>query len=485
MKFIVTVHCGSDVIKIEYDKPISLMNAINDSGFVFDAPCGGKNICGNCKVFAFGGITPPSEKEIVFFDKDIENGTRLACMTAAVSDTTVFIPKIINLNTSKSNSLKLDISPISEEKSCFACAVDVGTTTLVFRYFSLPEGKLVFEESIPNPQSKHGSDVLTRIEFCSNGGLHELKDELENSIEESKNRFGSQIEYYVITGNTTMLHILSGRNPEGIAVAPFEPETLFGFWEGNRYYMRCTSAYIGADAVASLLASRITETKENALLLDIGTNNECILWNGNELTACSSPAGPAFEGGNISCGMTAFGGAIYKIDDKDGHAKAYTVNESEEPIGFCGSGLIDAVAYYLRNGYIEKDGSVSKELSDFGKAKLTPEDIAELQLAKSAVCAGILTLLNESNLQIEDIKSLYLTGNFGNYINIDNAKIIGMIPKNINAAPLGYSAIDGASMVLLNEDFIKKSEELAKEIKTIELADSEFFVKSFIENMYF
>ncbi len=484
MKFTVTIHCGIDVIKNEYEKPISLLTAIKDSGFVFDAPCGGKGLCGNCKVFAYGSVNEPSQKEIDFLGDEIKNGVRLACMTTAFSDATVYIPKNFGLKTSKSNSLNIEISPITEEKACFACALDVGTTTLVFRYFSLPEGKLVFEESLPNPQRKHGADVLTRIDFALNGGLNILREEIENAITESKNRFGKEIEYYVITGNTAMLHILSGKSPKGIAVAPFQPETLFGFWEGNRYYMRCASAYVGADAVASLLASGITETDEKALLLDIGTNNECILWNGKELTACSSPAGPAFEGGNISCGMTAFGGAVYKIEDSDA-LKVYTVDESEEAKGFCGSGLIDVVTYFVKNEYIAKDGSVLKDLPSFGKAKLLPEDIAELQLAKSAVCAGLLTLLNDSNLQPSDIQTLYLTGNFGNYINIDNAKTIGLIPKDTKAVSLGYSAIDGASMVLLNKDLMKKSEESAKKIRTIELADSEFFAKSFIENMYF
>lgn len=485
MKFTLTIHCGSNVIKNEYEKPFSLLTAIQDSGFVFDAPCGGKELCGNCKVFAYGSVNEPGQKEMDFLGDEIKNGVRLACMTTAFSDATVYIPKNFDFKTSKSESLCIDISPITEEKHCFACALDVGTTTLVFRYFSLPEGKLVFEESLPNPQRKHGADVLTRIDFTSNGGLNILRDEIETAITESKNRFGKEIEYYVITGNTAMLHILSDKSPKGIAVAPFRPETLFGFWEGNRYYMRCASAYIGADVVASLLASGITETEEKALLLDIGTNNECILWNGNELTACSSPAGPAFEGGNISCGMTAFGGAIYKAVDKDGKLNIYTVDKSEEPKGFCGSGLIDVVAYLFENGYIAKDGSVLKDFPSFGKARLLPEDIAELQLAKSAVYAGILTLLNDSDLQPSDVQTLYLTGNFGNYINIDNAKTIGLIPKETKSVSLGYSAIDGASMALLNKNLMKKSEELAKKVRTIELADSEFFATSFIENMYF
>ena len=479
MSFKITILHGNTSTKNEYNSPILLTDAIADSGFSFDAPCGGRGICGNCKVLASGILSDPTKKEISFLGEGIYRGERLSCMTFAKGDCVIEIP-----------SSGLDSVRFSEDgdyiASKFACAVDVGTTGLVFRYYSLPSKKIVFSEHIDNPQRVRGADVLTRINYAVNGGLEELKELIENAIVESEKRFGNKVEQYFFSGNTAMLHILSGRNPEGIAVAPFEPETLFGFWESNRYYMRCASAYVGADVIASLITSKALDKNERFALLDIGTNNECILFDGKQLYACSSPAGPAFEGGNISCGMTARDGAIYAIHDNDGIAQIKTINDSE-PIGFCGSGLIDAVAFLLKNEYISSDGIIIKDLPSFGKAKLTGEDIAELQLAKSAVASGLMTLCNHAGISVEDIDTLYLTGSFGNKINVQNAEFIGLIPKGLGekAVFISDGAINGASMLITDDSYIEKSSEIAKSITTVELANSEYFAKSFIENLYF
>jgi uncharacterized 2Fe-2S/4Fe-4S cluster protein (DUF4445 family) len=250
--------------------------------------------------------------------------------------------------------------------------------------------------------------------------------------------------------------------------------------------MRCASAYIGADVIASLIASDALTQNKPFALLDIGTNNECILYNGKQLYACSSPAGPAFEGGNISCGMTARDGAIYAVNNKDGISQVKTINGSE-PMGFCGSGLIDMVAYFVKNNYIAYDGSIIKALPYFGKAGLTGEDISELQLAKSAVAAGLVTLCNHAEISVEDIDTVYLTGSFGNRINVKNAEIIGLLPDGTSEKTVFIEdgAICGASMLLKDLTFIEKSNEIADSITTIELADSNFFAKSFIENLYF
>ncbi len=479
MAFTVTIVQGDRLSKIEYDFPILVTDAIAESGFSFDAPCGGRGVCGNCKVFASGILNEPTKDEISFLGEGISRGERLSCMTLAKGDCVIEIP---------SHDIRSELYNVSGDHSedSFACTVDVGTTSLVFRYYSIPDYKLVFSENTVNPQRIRGSDVLTRINYASEGGLCELRELIENAITESKKRFGHNVEKYVFTGNTAMLHILSGRNPKGIATAPFEPETLFGFWEGDRYYMRCASAYVGADVIASLIASDALTKNKPFALLDIGTNNECILYDGKQLYACSSPAGPAFEGGNISCGMTAREGAIYAIHDNDGIAQIKTINDSE-PIGFCGSGLIDVIAFLIKNGYISYDGSIVKELPYFGKAKLAGEDIAELQLAKSAVSAGLMTLCNHAGISTDNLDTVYLTGNFGNKINVNNAEYLGLIPKGLGdkATYVNNGAVEGAASLLINPSLMEKSVELAESIHTIELADSDFFSKAFIENLYF
>ncbi len=484
MAFSIMFRSDGKEIKKEYEKNVRLKDVIAESGISFDLPCGGRGVCGNCKVFASGTLSEPTDEEIAFLGESLKSGARLACAVEVFGDAEIEIPtRFISENFDKCK-VSVEIKPITGGKQCFACAVDIGTTTILFRYYSLPDGQVLLSEHIPNPQRVRGADVLTRIDYASNGGLNELKEMIDSEIKKSALRFGKDIEFYVITGNTAMLHILSGKETNGLATAPFKPETLFGFWDGNRYFMRCASAYIGSDVIAALLASGITESETQAALLDIGTNSECILWDGKKVFACSSPAGPAFEGANISCGIAASQGAICNVEDKDGQPEIHTVDGKEKPRGFCGSGLIDAIAFLLKNGYIAKDGSVTKELPDFGGIKLTAQDIAELQLAKSAVCAGFLTLCEVAGIFP---KRLYLTGSFGNKLNPDNAEFIGLIPKGTakNCRTSICGAIDGASMVLLNGDVLRRSEELAEMVESIELADSEFFEKTFIENMYF
>lgn len=488
MAFTVTVRQDGKEQKKEYSSSVSLMDAVAESGFCFDLPCGGRGICGNCKVLAHGELNAPSEEEKAFLtDGGIERGERLACMAFANGNAVIEIPSYRLSELGSMVSASTVIKPITGSKECFACALDIGTTTLAFKYYSLPDGRLIFSDHAGNPQRSRGGDVLTRVSYAADGGIDELKDLVERAVDESRGRFGRNVEFYVITGNTAMLHILSGKNPKGIAVAPFEPETLFGFWEGNRYYMRCASAYIGADAVASLLASGALKQKGAVALLDIGTNNECILWDGSRLFACSSPAGPAFEGANISCGMAARSGAITAVFDDNGIPVVTTADGISEPAGFCGSGLIDAAAFLLKNGYIAKDGSIAKDIPCFGKAKLEGQDIAELQLAKSAVCAGLLTLCRKAGIDPDELESLYLTGSFGNKLNPESAETIGLIPKGTakKTVCLGCGAVEGASALLLNKDMIEESERLARNIETVEPADSEFFASAFIENLYF
>ena len=486
MSFKLVIRCGNDYFEKEYDHQVKLRDAIAESGFCFDAPCGSRGICGNCRVAAIGACSDAEEVEKAFLGDAYHIGMRLACMAYAIGDCTVDIPKRVDISAEISRNASIKIAPISGKKQCIAAAVDLGTTTIAIRYFSLPDGALLFSDVMPNPQRIRGADVITRITYAENGGANELKVLADLALEQSCKRFGHKVDYYIIAGNTAMLLLLSGRSVSGIARAPFEPETLFGFWEGNRYYMKCVSAYIGSDAVASLLSSQMYRSNSPSALCDIGTNNECILWNGKQLFACSSPAGPAFEGANISCGMTATNGAIRKIDNENGKPIITAIGSSSEPIGFCGSGLIDAVAFLLANGYIGFDGSINKSLPKFGAAQLKPEDVAELQLAKSAVYSGLKTLLETASVSSDSLEALYLAGSFGQRINPENAELIGMIPKNCaKMVMLDCSAIDGITMSLLNDNYLNESVGLADSINAIELADNEIFADSFIKNMYF
>ena len=482
MSFKVMVICGNDEFTNEYFEPTPLSAIIRDSGFSFDMPCGGRGICGNCKVYTRGTVSDASVEEASVLGIDTENGARLSCKAYALDECVITIPKSAVTDFKGAGISTVSAAPTINDNPRYACAVDVGTTTIAFSYFALPEGRLVFSDYCDNPQRIHGSDVITRIDFQKEDKF-ELTELINKAIDDSAGKFGKKVDYYVISANTVMMHFLAGYDASGIAVAPFVPKSLFGEWIGNRYYLPCADAYIGGDAVASVLDSDMIASDEPSLLIDVGTNNECFLWDGRTLFACSTPAGPAFEGASISCGMPAKSGAICRIKDENN----FETIGNENPLGICGSAMVDALAFLLKNSYISFDGSVIKDLPSFGSVKLTPEDIAQLQLAKSAICSGILTLIKESGIDQTEIKRLYITGSFGRHMNFENARFVGLIPECLNGVALTATqgAISGASKLLLDRNQFKRIEGLARDIKVIELADSPFFAEKFIENLYF
>lgn len=486
MTFTACVRCGQQEFLKEYFDETKVSAIIRESGFSFDMPCDGRGVCGNCSVIIEGRASEVSGGEAAALGERLKLGYRLACFAFVNGDCIIRVPKSDSPDFKGNLSVSVKPDPISGDKLCYACAVDVGTTTVALRYFSLPDGRLIFSDSADNPQRIHGADVISRS--CGDSDKQKaLSDMINDVLKSSAERFGKEIEFYVITANTVMLHFLAGYDPSGIATAPFTPKSLFGNWLGNRYYMSCADAYIGGDAIASVMQSGMLDCGEPAILLDVGTNNECFLWDGKRLYGCSTPAGPAFEGASISCGMPARGGAIYKIDEIDGEISITTVDENAEPSGFCASGLIDAIAYLLKHKYVALDGSVVKTLPSFGGVTPIPEDIAELQLAKSAVCAGILTLIEHAGLTPESIKRLYVTGSFGRGLNTRSAELIGLLPKGFSSLPY-YAvegAIGGASMALLNKRYLYESESIAGMTELVELADSDYFAAQFIDNMYF
>jgi len=261
-----------------YSEPVLLSQAAEDLGIYLPKPCGGNGTCGKCKATVDG-------KEI------------LTCQTYAECDTYVYYntqPDEIQGLTDGACTHEA-VRPIIE--SGYAMAIDIGTTTVAAYVYEFPKGKLVLKKALPNRQAQYGADVISRIEYSNNGGLKKLSESIRNQIEELSD--GYDIEKYVITGNTTMLHLLTATDPRSIAVAPFEPESLFGGWYENAYLPGCISAYVGADTVTAILSSRMLNDT-TAFLVDIGTNGEMALWHCGELICCSTAAGPVFEGAGIT-----------------------------------------------------------------------------------------------------------------------------------------------------------------------------------------
>lgn len=467
---LVTVISDNRSHTIEYNTPVLLKNALRDAGVAFSSPCGGMGICGGCRVRAEGNLSDPVDRERL-----LESGIRLACATYALGDATIYADTLIKHASSEETPICTD--PFSGSKKCIAGAFDIGTTAVAAAFYSLPDGKKIFEACIANPQSAFGADVITRM-GKSDAEREKMRILLEHTISEIKKSFGADTEFDIVTGNTVMLHILSGSNTDGLCTYPFTPETLFGFWTDSRYYMPCADAFIGSDAICSLIASGAGDGTH--IVCDIGTNTEIILARHGRLYACSSPAGPAFEGGCISCGMTAVSGAICSVD---GDKKCITVG-GEKARGFCGSGLIDAVAYLIKNGYLARTGEPIATLPDFDGIRLLNSDIESVQLAKSAVRTGIELLMNEADCRESDIECLYLSGSFGAFLNAESAKSIGMIP-NVPTKAIGNAALSGAVMALLDSSVTERAKSAAGAVKCIEIADSTAFENAFINNLPF
>ena len=243
------------------------------------------------------------------------------------------------------------------------------------------------------------------------------------------------------------------------------------------------SAFVGSDIVAGLAALKVVHKKY--LFLDIGTNGEIALINGEEIFTCATAAGPAFEGANISCGMGAEYGAISGFSGQD----EYQVIGNSEPRGICGSGLVDITAYLVRNDLIDETGLLKETfiIHSGNNIQIIQQDIREIQLAKSAIYSGIKILMNIAGLSYQDIDALYLAGGFGNYISITSAVQIGLLPYELRdkTYPIGNSAVIGALQYLKSGKFAARIDKILHNSKYIELSAVEEFTLEFALNMSF
>lgn len=282
---------------------------------------------------------------------------------------------------------------------------------------------------------------------------------------------------------------------------PFVRQPLFTRWaqagevelasvpSARVYLPRCMSAFVGADITTALLCSGLCERPNSALLADIGTNGELALWHGGRLRCCSTAAGPVFEGAGISCGMQGVAGAVSHVLWENGAVRCRTIGGGE-PRGICGSGIIDAAAVFCGQGIIDETGAFTGGRTDYALATgvtVTQKDIRMLQLGKSAVCAGIRTLLEAAGLTPEALTELSVAGGFGTYLDIRNAAAIGLYPAELEGKTkvLGNAALAGAALLLLAEPYVQKSCALAQQAETVDLSTSAVFMAHYVDCMEF
>lgn len=412
------------------------------------------------------------------------------------------------------------ISQVDLDFSGFGIAVDIGTTTVVAALYRLETGEQIAVDGKLNSQTAYGLDVISRIKFASENseGLKTLSSAIVGDINSLFNKFSeycelSEIKRIVITGNTTMLHLLCGLSPENMGQSPFTPTSLFGIYERSEtlglcckkadiFLTDCISAFVGGDITSAVLAADLSNLSGVNLLLDIGTNGEVALSVGGTLYVTSTAAGPAFEGATLSCGMAGVAGAISGVEIIDGTIALQTIGNIK-PSGICGSGATDAVAVMLEIGIIGENGAFNggaflqsqyytcnEKQSAFSLSEnvyITQRDIREIQMAKAAISAGVLALLAEAGKELSDVKTVFLSGGFGNYLNVDSAIRIGLLPQVCigKIVPIGNGALAGAALALLNDKKLEELEKIVQSAKTVELSTNAYFMEKYVEEMGF
>ena len=423
------------------------------------------------------------------------------------------------------------VEPGDTSEQNFAIGIDLGTTTVVATLLDLVTGTPMAVKSMLNKQQPFGADVISRIsaamldpqagplmQKAALDTFNELIEEVTTEAKIDKN----QIYALSIAGNATMVQLLLGVDPEPVGVAPFI--TASQTWpimtageigidvlpSARCYTFPSFGAYVGGDIVAGVLATGMDRDKRTRLLIDVGTNCEIVLSNGDTMLSTAAPAGPAFEAASIACGMRAADGAIEVVQIKDGELVLGVIGDAT-PIGICGSGLVDAVYALHKVGLLDDSGKfltdeqareiapkiadrlITREEGDrvfnlFGEGSsavyLSQRDVRELQFAKASIATGWRLLLEELNLKDEDVQQVLLAGSFGSYLSPTSAVGIGLVPKLpvMRIVSAGNVAGEGAKMVLLSDTERHGADALLEEVRYVELSDrSDFQEKFFVE----
>jgi uncharacterized 2Fe-2S/4Fe-4S cluster protein (DUF4445 family) len=415
-------------------------------------------------------------------------------------------------------------------KQSFGVAVDIGTTKLAVFIVDLLDGNLVIADGIMNPQIKFGEDVISRLHYAAQGEDHlrEIQHTIVSGINELIDKEVADtgikkedLYEMVIVGNTAMHHLFAGIESKSLGLCPYpaglgEPQDVrardVGVEinpSGNVHLLPNVAGFVGADAIADVLASRLYEKEKLTLLMDVGTNTEVMLGNRDQIWSCSTASGPAFEGAHIRCGMRAASGAVEKVRIDPDFEVTYKTIDDDKARGICGSGIIDSVAEMLKSGVIDTSGRmilknhkrvrgrspgkeefvlVFKEETSTSKEDIviTQDDVREIQKAKAAMYGGYMTLMRKSGLRKEDLSEIVIAGAFGNYIDPESARILGMIPEiPLNRISfLGNTAGSGARMCLKSLDIRTEAWRIAEKMEYIELAVEDIFEEEYINAMY-
>jgi uncharacterized 2Fe-2S/4Fe-4S cluster protein (DUF4445 family) len=528
--------------KLDADTNDSLFDLADSLSVRVPTSCGRTGECHECIVEVRKGteaLTPPTEEE-----KFLRGNYRLACQ-ACVTDTEVDIdfavlrrqPRILTAGTKREIKLQPAYVRVEDEVvfngadgqvsvdkyrgAIYGIAADLGTTTVVLNLVNLETGETVYTASFENPQRFGGSDIMNRISYDGGKDAGELRAVMVSSINFEIGEMvralkirRRQIFEFVAVGNTTMRDLFFGIDVQSIGTRPYKSLIEDEFRESKRETTALTTSaaelelrinpkatvyggpliasHLGADTAADLLALGIEDQIEPVILVDVGTNTEVVIGNRDRLLAASCPAGPAFEGGEVTYGMPGYDGAVEKVTiNENGEAESQAIGEID-PIGICGSGLIDLLAELRRTNLMNplgkfEDDSNEYEFSSTNNLTISRADISALAQAKAANYCGQAIVLREYGLPIEKFVKLYLAGGFANYVDESNAIDIGFIANMPleKVEKVGNASLEGAVIMLLSTVKRVEIEKLTATIEHVELETAPDFFDFFVEGCMF
>lgn len=428
-----------------------------------------------------------------------------------------------------------------EGENKYAIAIDLGTTTLAFALVDIASAQILHTVTLLNSQRKYGMDVISRIQASVDGMKDELRACIQNDLSEGIDRLLKEyrmtanandlsekhIKHIVISGNTTMIHLLMGYDCSTIGVYPFTSvntewitgtaEEILGYRQQDNKIkvtiLPSISAFVGGDIVSGLYTLDFVNNKEISLFVDLGTNGEIALGNSKRIVTTSVAAGPAFEGGNISCGTGSVAGAICevnitstdlisnnaksdKITEYKNHTQGFAIQiktvKDAPPCGICGTGVIETIAELLKCGLVDGTGLLTDEYFESGfpltntenPIVFTQQDIRQFQLAKAAVRTGIEILLKEYGITTAEIEKVYIAGGFGYHLDVVKATSIGLIPPELagKATAVGNTSLAGAVKYLSDPNASHILQRIKNASEDIILANDDEFQELYLKN---
>ena len=552
----------TQTVNIKFDQNCSgnfpIRTRVSDAANALEKPilgaCGGRGQCTGCLVEfkkAVANISPMGDRERQILSEsgyETDGNIRLGCLVKVFADVDVRYVgdeevDLVISKKSKDIRIKSEINTVVPSciQGAYGVACDIGTTTISMHLCDLDTGNIMASASVMNPQTLYGADVLARISYIQNSPDELMKmsllvrgavNDLIANLCADINISGEKILDSVIVGNPTMIHFFKGDDPAHLGQTELPEDRIverernklrtnlysaddFGLNIGKSslcYIFPEVEGHVGADAMAALLATGMHHSKKTSLLIDVGTNAEIFLGNRNSILASSTPAAPAFEGADISCGQRASKGAIEKVEiSEETHVFRYKVigesKWSDDPnfskninvTGICGSGIIDLIAQMFLRNLIDYRGAIIPQLHDESNARiyqeegkrsytlllrdgerpirLTQDDVSNFVFVKGAIRAAVEVLKKESG--VDTIDKIYLAGGFGTHINVDNANMLGLFPEG-NIELIGNAAGDGACMALMDENNRKTAESLSRKIQHVEVAENTAFQDIFM-----